>query len=336
MRSNKNQNQSIATIQGTSDRRSGKVHFRKKRHPWLTPFTTFICLLCSLCFFVSFNAFNQAHHTFQQTYHKTSYPQTRNTSKVIAERKPLSILLLGTDTGALGRNDKGRTDTMMLATINPSKDSILLTSIPRDTKVNIPGDQQSPDKINNAYTLGGQSLAMSVVHNLLHVPIDYCVTVNMGGLEKMVNAVNGVSVTPPLSFQYGDANVTKGKTTVLKGHQALDYARMRHQDPQGDYGRQKRQRQILQSLVMKGLKISSMPRYKAILGSLNGNIISNIKFNDMLAVRFHYAHCTRHIESTGLSESTDMDNGVSYQVPSQAQLTHTSNTIKKSLNLSTN
>lgn len=84
----------------------------------------------------------------------------------------------------------------------------------------------------------------------------------MGGLEKMVNAVGGVTVNPTLTFKYGAADVTKGKKVTLNGKQALDYSRMREEDPLGDYGRQKRQRQIIQKLVIKPWEFHPWPATK--------------------------------------------------------------------------
>ncbi|KLD57356.1 LytR family transcriptional regulator, partial [Lactiplantibacillus plantarum] len=89
-------------------------------------------------------------------------------------------------TGALGRGKdfSARTDTMIVATINPKKESMTLTSIPRDTQVMIDGQSQ---KINAAYTIGGASGAVKSVEKLLDVPIDFYVLLNMGGLKQIIN-----------------------------------------------------------------------------------------------------------------------------------------------------
>lgn len=306
------------------------MDLQEKYHPWLLCFFIIILCIAGMLGIYGQHAVTQAKHSFSKTY-QTGISM-RDTSQILSDQKPFSVLLLGTDTGALGRNDKGRTDTIIMATVNPQKDKISLTSIPRDTKIsNIPNDQQNPDKINNAYTVGGASNAEKVVHNFLHVPIDYYAVINMGGLEKMVNAVNGVKITPELSFHYGACHVKKGHTVILKGKAALDYCRMRHQDPKGDYGRQGRQRQVIQQLMMKGLQISSLPRYKSILASLHGNLLTNIKFHDMMVMRFKYAHATRHLQSNSLYENNQTDHGISYQVPSSQEVNQVTKTLNNNL-----
>lgn len=165
---------------------------------------------------------------------------------------------MGTDTGALGRKSRGRTDTMMINIINPNKQSMSLTSIPRDAPANYNG---MITKINSVYTLGGADQTEKYMQDWLGVPVNYYMLINMGGLDNIINAVGGVQVTPPISFKYGATNVKKGQTVTLNGYQALDYCRMRHQDPLGDYGRQIRQRQVLFQLFNKATKVHNLALY---------------------------------------------------------------------------
>ncbi|XIF20510.1 MAG: LytR family transcriptional regulator [Acetilactobacillus jinshanensis] len=313
--------------------RTGELHFRKRKHPWVWPIILIILVIAGIGLIWLHSAYNNAQNTFQKTYQQGNVDK-RNVSKIISRDKPFSVLLLGTDTGALGRHDKGRTDTMILATINPQKKTIFLTSIPRDTKVTVPGDSQPYEKVNAAYTLGGPSKAVTTVQRLLNVPIDFYAIINMGGLEKMVNAVNGVKVDPPLSFHYQQANVKKGHETTLNGKQALAYSRMSHQDPRGDFGREQRQRQVLEKLLMKGLNITSLPRYKKILASLQGNLKTDIKFDDMVSIRARYGVATHHLSSDGLKEYDDTLNGIDYEVPTKSELIKISKEIRKNLGLS--
>ncbi len=140
-------------------------------------------------------------------------------------------------------------------------------------------------------------------------------------------------MTPPLTFQYGAANVVKGKKIHLNGRQALDYSRMRDDDPRGDYGRQARQRQIIKKLVMKDLNITSLPRYKSILSSLSGNMKTDMTFDDMIAIRAKYGDATHHIKSQTLQGENAMIDGLSYQVVPQNELLRVSNDIRTSLGL---
>ncbi|MGO3900405.1 MAG: LCP family protein, partial [Lactiplantibacillus argentoratensis] len=117
----------------------------------------------------------------QARYQSTIY--TGNSSTKIDTTKPLSILLLGVDTGADGRIDKGNSDTIMVVTINPQTKKTLITSIPRDSLAEMVGDQDTNvQKLNAAYNIGGSKMAKASVSKLFNVPIDYYATINMGGL----------------------------------------------------------------------------------------------------------------------------------------------------------
>ncbi|WP_283678015.1 LCP family protein [Lentilactobacillus sp. Marseille-Q4993] len=319
----------------TSRRSKEKPHFKHSKKKRVIGWTIFVAILALIGggLIWGYAAWKDAQNTFKSTYDSSKIQKSRNVSSVIKKGKPLSILLLGTDTGALGRHDTGRTDTIIVATVNPKKETVHLTSIARDTRVSIPGDTVAYEKINAAYTIGGPATTIKTVQNLLDIPIDYYALVNMGGLEKMVNAVGGVTVKPTLTFKYGHANVVKGKKIHLNGRQALDYARMRETDPLGDYGRQIRQRQVIKTMVMKGIKVTSLPRYKNILTSLKGNLKTDLTFDDLIAIRAKYGDATHHIKSQTLQGQDAMIDGISYQDVPQKELMRVSNSIRASLGL---
>ncbi len=168
-------------------------------------------------------------------------------------RKKFAVLLMGTDTGALDRTEKmGNTDTIILAVVNPEKKRYTLMSIPRDTMAQMVGSNQfRVEKINAAYSLGGARMSMASVSKLINVPIKYYALVNMGGIMKMIRYVGGINIRPTLSFEYGGYIFKKDKLTHMGGAGALAYSRMRYDDPQGDYGRQQRQRQVITTLIKK-------------------------------------------------------------------------------------
>ena len=182
--------------------------------------------------------------TARQAYHGSG-----KTSAAIAQNKPVSILILGVDQGIEGRHDRGNSDTMILVTMNPKKKQATMTSIPRDLLVDVLGDKGKyyMFRVNSAYQVGGNKASQKTVSHLLNTPIDYYMEVNMQALESMVDALGGVDVNVPFSFTY-NTKFKKGKMH-LNGKQALDYSRMRKEDPKGDYGRQMRQRQIITQIV---------------------------------------------------------------------------------------
>jgi len=306
-------------------------HFITRRHRGRHILLTLLALFLVGGGLYGWHAWHTAQQTFSETYHAVGKPN----DTTITSGKPFAILLLGTDTGALGRTQVGRTDTMIVATINPQKQTAKLTSIPRDTLVNIYGSQNDEEKINAAYPLYGAKTTIQTVEHLVNIPIHYYVLLNMGGLEKMINAVGGVTIDPLLTFHYQQANVTKGVKIHLNGASALAYSRMRDQDPLGDYGRQARQRQIIKALVLKEASLSSVLRYQTVLKSLNSNLQTNLTFDDLMWLRTKDGHTSRHIESQTLQGQPATINGIDYQIAPQSEITKVSTGLRQALGLAT-
>ena len=192
--------------------------------------------------------------------------------KEIQDTDSFSVLLLGIDNGAYGRGTEvGRSDTMLIVTVNEKLGKTTIVSIPRDSYTEIIG-YGTNDKINHAYAFGKETMSINSVQNMLNIPIDYYVTVDMGGLIGLVDAVGGLDITPILTFTYEDESFTEGVDRHVDGEAALRYARMRYDDPEGDMGRQKRQQYVIQKLVEKLLNITSVTRYEEILKTLENSV----------------------------------------------------------------
>ncbi|GAX00573.1 LCP family protein [Secundilactobacillus silagei] len=272
-------------------------------------------------------AIYQTKANIDQTY---SAAHGANRAKV-SNSKPVSILLMGTDTGALGRTDKGRTDTIMVVTINPKTKKATMVSIPRDTLVKIAGTNDT-EKINAAYTVGGASTSMKTVEKLVDVPMNYYVLINMGGLEKVVNAIGGIEVNVPFSWTDSHTHMSfkKGKAH-LNGKQALAFARMRYEDPNGDYGRQKRQQQVIQQVVKKVTKSGNVAMYQKLLNLLSSNMKTNLSFNDMISLAEHDKDSVKHVKKSSLQGVGAYIDDAAYQVPATKTLQNTSDLLRASL-----
>ncbi|MCO6533445.1 MULTISPECIES: LCP family protein [unclassified Lactobacillus] len=257
------------------------------------------------------------------------------TSALIAQRKPISILILGVDQGLEGRHDRGNSDTLILATANPGKNKATMTSIPRDTLANIlgdPGDKYNMFRVNSAYGIGGSKASMRTVSALLDVPINYYVEVNMKALKSLVNAVGGVDVNVPFDFSYDWCDFHKGKQH-LNGRHAVAYVRMRHDDPRGDYGRQMRQRQVINAVVHKAISVDSIANYRNLVKIFTKYVRTNLTFNDMLALALTYRGCSQNIDSGYIQGHDAWINGSSIQVVSTAELQKASDKIRTNLDL---
>lgn len=287
-----------------------------------------------LLFFTVFFAFVAWHNlsvTTNNMYNSAGVMKQRDANKVLAQKRPVSILLLGTDTGALGRNYKGRTDTMMILILNPQKKKATIVSIPRDMRVNLPGyPDESPAKINSAYTYGGIKESVKVVHQYFKIPIDYYVMVNMGGLEKAIDQVGGVDVTSPLTFTYDGASFTKGKTYHLNGSKALKFSRMRHEDPDGDYGRQQRQQLIVMALLKKSASYKTVLNRK-FLNSIADSSQTDLTFKNMITLARHYRVTDQNVvrdHAQGKGEEYDDE---AYEVVSDTERNRVATLLQNSL-----
>ncbi|WP_203649338.1 LCP family glycopolymer transferase [Secundilactobacillus yichangensis] len=279
-------------------------------------------------------AWHKLSETSKVVYQPSGAPRLRDASQVLSKKKPVSILLLGTDTGALGRSFKGRTDTIMVMTINPKTNKSTIVSLPRDMKVNLPGyAKYSPAKINAAYTYGGTKETITTVQKYLKVPIDYYLLVNMGGLEKAIDKVGGVEVVSPLSFSYEGATFTKGQKYHLNGSKALKFSRMRYDDPRGDYGRQERQRLIISALLKKSIS------YKTVLNNdfliaISDEMQTNLTRSDMLGLALNYRTAGKSMTSDHAQGKTEMLGGQSFEVVSSTERARVSNELRSNLGLS--
>ncbi len=277
--------------------------------------------------------FSAAKQAADKIYAPSNAKKTRDTEELLKEGKPVSILLLGTDTGALGRSFKGRTDTIIVCVLNPKDKTMTLVSLPRDALVAVSGYQQYyPSKLNSAYAYGGSKAAAETVQKYLNVPIDFYATINMGGLEDLINAVGGVDVKPLLSFSYGGYNFTKGKKTHMDGKEALQYCRMRDDDPLGDYGRQNRQRQVIMALAFKGIKVSSLLNEK-FLNSVSKQTKTDLSFHDLVELGLKYRISTHHMDSTHLQGTTQMIGSADFEVVSETEKQKITDVLRKALDL---
>jgi len=256
----------------------------------------------------------------------------------IADREPFSILLLGVDSGGLGRKeddeDPARTDSMMVVTVNPEKEESTIVSLERDIMADMLDDGQTFDKLNHAYAYDGVSLTMDVVEQLLDIPIDHYATINLQGMTDLIDAMGGIEVDNKIDFTLEGVHVPDGKHT-LDGEKGLAYARMRKDDPEGDIGRQRRQREVVTKIVDKLVSIDSVSNYRSLLNAVEENSKTDLSWNDMLDIASNYYPAFDNVEQEQLQGQNQMINGVSYQILGMNELLDLQNQLKRELELPT-
>ena len=306
-------------------------HRHHRRHRGWKVFWWVVGGVVLVALFFAGVAWHNLKMTTNDMYNSAGITKSRNAAKILDEKKPVSILLLGTDTGALGRDYKGRTDTMMIMTLNPQKKTTTIVSLPRDMKVNLPDyPEDSPAKINAAYAFGGVKESIKTVQQHFNVPIDYYVLVNMGGMEKAINQVGGVDVKSPLTFDYEGAHFQKGKTYHLNGSNALKFSRMRYDDPQGDYGRQQRQRIVIMALLKKSVSYKTVLN-RSFLKSVSNSSQTDLTFNDMVKLAQNYRDTNAKIVQDHAQGRGQNENGQAFEVVPTSEQQRITNLIQNSL-----
>ena len=255
-------------------------------------------------------------------------------SKKLQQGKPVSVLAMGTDVGALNRGNKGgNTDSIELFTINPKTKRITMTSIPRDTLVRVNTDDGADYvKLNAAYSIGGPKQTVKQVSELLDVPIDYYAVINMGVLKKVVNSLDGVEVDNPFAFTYEGHHFKKGKQH-LTGNEALKYSRMRYQDPNNDYGRQKRQQQILESVIERFKESGSISSANKIMDAVGDGVKTNIPIDDIATLYGNYHDAMNNVSTYHFQGQDAMIDGVAFQIASPKEINRISKLVRKELGL---
>lgn len=242
--------------------------------------------------------------------HKPIKKTKKRVEQVSVEKKePFSILLLGVDHR---KNDVGRSDSMILLTVNPNDKTTKMVSIPRDTRTEIVG-KGIEDKLNHSYAFGGVQMTVDSVENLLNIPIDYYLEVNMEGFKDIVQAVGGVDVDNDLDFTYEKVHFKKGMLH-LNGEEALKYSRMRKLDKRGDFGRQLRQRQVIEAVIKKGASVSSLTNYQDILNAIEKNVETNLTFDEMISIQKDYRDSASKIDKIQITGKGTKIKGIYYLV----------------------
>lgn len=236
-----------------------------------------ILFLILICFIGVFSyVYRQIDQTLSTIYkpRESEIEEKKNNQerkKLMKKNQPMNLLLLGVDERP---GDKGRTDTIILLSLNPNIKHTIMLSIPRDTYAEIP--DFGKDKINHAYAYGNVDLTIQTVEKLLELPIHFYIKINMEGFKNGIDTIGGVTVDNPLDFSQGKHHFPSGKIH-LNGDQALDYIRMRKDDPEGDLGRNKRQQIVLEAAMKESLKFFNLPKINSILKILGENITTDIE-----------------------------------------------------------
>lgn len=236
---------------------------------------------------------------------------------LMAGEHTVHVMILGVDQRA---DDVGRSDTLMVATLDTESGKGALLSVPRDTRLAIDG--HGYDKANHAYAFGGHALSMSAVEKLLGVPMDHYLIINTSAFERIIDAIGGVDINVEKRMHYEDPWDDNGGLVIdlypgeqhMDGKKAIQYVRYR--DGEGDIGRIGRQQKFMKAVLAKVISPEILPRLPKLIEEVSSAVKTDMSLTEML----DFAQRLKDIHDAGLS--ADMVPGepayyqdISYWIP---------------------
>lgn len=227
--------------------------------------------------------------------YQTSYKVKNNDSASSVSditSKPFNVLISGSDSRG-GFDENGRSDVIMVATVNPKTHTILLTSVPRDFYVTTACDagdgcmQGALDKITHT-GIHGTNTTKRTVEQLLGIEINYTFKVGFDTVTELVDVLGGVDVyvEPGYATTTSEFSVHEG-VNHLNAQQALAFARERYSYTEGDRQRTKNQQQVLMGIVKEATKPSVITNYAAIMDTM-ANTFSTTMSNEEITALIKY------------------------------------------------
>lgn len=225
---------------------------------------------------------------FKTENNETNFSQNKKQNKYIK-----NIALLGIDSG---EDNVGRSDCILIATLDTEHNKIKLSSIIRDSYVTIPGRIEK-DKINHAYTFGGPELTLETLNSNFNLDITQFVSVNLSSFPKLIDAIGGINLDIKKDelecinkyiHELNSANGTYSPDIIesgmqsVDGTQALAYARIRYTTG-GDFERSHRQHIVLET-VFKKLKEIPITKYPNTLDILLPLVDTNLSSSEILGL----------------------------------------------------
>ena len=209
--------------------------------------------------------------------------KTKQMGSIVTPQNKINIMVMGVDERS---DDVGRSDTLFVVTVDTKTKEVAMLSIPRDTRVKIPG--KSWDKINHAYAFGGEKLSQQAVESLLGIKIDHHIEINIAGFKKIIDAIGGVTIDVEKRMYYNDPYDDNGGLVIdlrpgvqhMDGSTAIQYVRYR--DEEGDIGRVERQQKFLKAVLNEVASPSMIIKIPAIIKEVSNIVKSDMSTSEML------------------------------------------------------
>jgi len=257
--------------------------------------------------------------------------------KASAPGEPFYMVLMGSDTRP-GQTQQ-RSDTLIVARIDPQNKKIAMISIPRDSRVAIPGKWTT--KINAAAVYGGPALVIKTVKQITGLPITHFVNLNFNGFRDVVDAIGGVWIDVPFRIYdtqasaYGPAYATIEKGyQKLDGKHALTFVRTRHTMADSDYGRMRNQQAFIKALASQALSLSNVFNASQIVDAVASNLDTDMTPLQLADLVLQFKGMKpEDLDSATAPSAPKYINGVSYVILNDANFKSMIDRMKQGLPL---
>jgi len=233
------------------------------------------------------------------------------------EERTMNILMFGTDER---EKEQARSDTIILAVLDLKRQTANLLSIPRDTRVEIPGEAKE-NKINFAHAKGGPQLAAKTVENFLGMPVDGYVETNFEGFQEIIDTLGGVTINVEQRMYKPSESINlKPGLQRLDGKDALAYVRWRG-DALADIGRVKRQQKFFLAVADEVLQVNNIWKLPDLVGEFRANVKTDLTLKEMLRVAGALKNMDRaNIHTFTVPGDPEYVDDISYWIPREVEL----------------
>ena len=281
-----------------------KAKNKRRIWPWLLLIVVFLAAAIGGAYFASNSLLEKP-------------TENKQKEELLTAKDKATIMIMGVDERD---DDVGRSDTLMIASIDPKTNQASLLSVPRDTRVKIKG--HGFDKVNAAYAYGKEKLSQDTVERLLGVNIDHYIIINTKSFKKIIDAIGGIDIDVPKRMHYEDPWDDDGGLIIdfQPGMQHMDGAKavtyVRYRDEEGDLGRIRRQQDFVRACMEKLVSPAIIPKLPVVIKEVMGSIETDLSFRQLL----EFAGTLKESKNNGLK--TDMVpgrplyiEGISYWIP---------------------
>lgn len=286
---------------------------RKKRiWPWVLVITCFLTAALAGAYFASSSLSDKPEAITKQA----------EKEGLLTAKDKATVMIMGVDERA---DDVGRSDTLMVATIDPRRKQAALFSVPRDTRVKIKG--HGFDKINAAYAYGGERLTKDTVEGFLGVNIDHYVIVNTKSFQRIIDAIGGIDIYVEKRMYYEDPWDDDGGLLIdlqpgmqhMDGKTAVTYVRYR--DEEGDIGRVRRQQKFMEACMDKVVSPGIITKLPSVISEIMDSVQTDLSLRQML----EFAGSLKEAKDNGLKTEIVPGrgmyiSGVSYWIPDVSEM----------------